>query len=143
MCHGMRSSCRSVRAQVPGTLPLVRLGLIQHGGLPFAGMDYLHTSGLIHGDLKPANVLLRSTGTDARGFTCKVFVPSPPKVTNKQDPAILQKQTQTHDACAEQGTMQASRYAEPCCARCMLEVFSWHQQGPLLRTAKIGMSWQT
>lgn len=27
---------------------------------------------MIHGDLKSANVLLKSTGTDARGFTCKV-----------------------------------------------------------------------
>jgi len=26
----------------------------------------------LHGDLKSANVLLKSTGTDARGFTCKV-----------------------------------------------------------------------
>ncbi len=37
-----------------------------------AGVEYLHDSGLIHGDLKSANVLLKSTGTDARGFVCKV-----------------------------------------------------------------------
>ena len=32
---------------------------------------YLHDLGIVHGDLKPANVLLKSTNTDARGFTAK------------------------------------------------------------------------
>jgi serine/threonine protein kinase len=35
-------------------------------------MEYLHDAGLIHGDLKSANVLLKSTGADQRGFVCKV-----------------------------------------------------------------------
>ena len=35
-------------------------------------MDYLHTVGVVHGDLKGANVLLKSTATDPRGFMCKL-----------------------------------------------------------------------
>ena len=37
-----------------------------------AGMEYLHMVGVLHGDLKGANVLLKSTATDARGFMCKL-----------------------------------------------------------------------
>jgi len=35
-------------------------------------MNYLHTLGITHGDLKADNVLLKSNNTDRRGFFCKV-----------------------------------------------------------------------
>ncbi|DBA92394.1 TPA: hypothetical protein ACH3X1_015765 [Trebouxia sp. C0004] len=37
-----------------------------------AGMDYLHSLRVLHGDLKGANVLLKSTATDSRGFKSKL-----------------------------------------------------------------------
>lgn len=33
---------------------------------------YLHKMGVVHCDMKPANVLLKSSSTDTRGFTAKV-----------------------------------------------------------------------
>jgi len=35
-------------------------------------MDFIHNFGIIHGDLKPANVLLKTHRIDRRGYIAKV-----------------------------------------------------------------------
>jgi serine/threonine protein kinase len=37
-----------------------------------AGMEYIHAQGIVHGDMKPANILLKTHRADRRGYIAKV-----------------------------------------------------------------------
>ncbi|KXZ50267.1 hypothetical protein GPECTOR_17g906 [Gonium pectorale] len=51
---------------------LARRALLRTAAELARGLQHLHCMGVVHGDLKPANVLLLSSKDDRRGFTVKV-----------------------------------------------------------------------
>jgi serine/threonine protein kinase len=53
-----------------------------------SGLDYLHSIGVVHGDLKTANVLLKGNTRDAQGVTCKI--------TDFGLSKVLDNENQTH-----------------------------------------------
>ncbi|GFH11341.1 protein kinase domain-containing protein, partial [Haematococcus lacustris] len=40
--------------------------------LPLQGLGHLHSCNVVHGDIKPANVLLSASPSDARGYTAQL-----------------------------------------------------------------------
>lgn len=84
-CHAQVQACHLACVLLAGGPSLCKPGKMMIALI--AGVDYLHTADMIHGDLKSANVLLKSTGTDARGFTCKVSLPvySAPSTAGMED----------------------------------------------------------
>ncbi|GIL81133.1 hypothetical protein Vretimale_12747 [Volvox reticuliferus] len=53
-------------------LRLARRTLLRTAGEIARGLIHLHDGGIVHGDLKPANILLNSSKEDRRGFSAKL-----------------------------------------------------------------------
>lgn len=51
--------------------------------------QYLHASNILHGDLKPQNVLLRSARSDRRGFVCKLCDFGLSRLLSEQQTSLL------------------------------------------------------
>lgn len=53
-------------------MPALQIGIYKALLDTASGLDYLHSIGVVHGDLKAANVLLKGSTRDVRGFACKI-----------------------------------------------------------------------
>jgi serine/threonine protein kinase len=61
-----------VRKHFDALLSCVQIGIYKALLDIASGLDYLHAMGVVHGDLKTANVLLKGSTRDVRGFVCKL-----------------------------------------------------------------------
>ena len=61
-----------IRCSCSGSVLVLQIGIYKALLDTASGLDYLHEMGVVHGDLKAANVLLKGSTRDARGFVCKL-----------------------------------------------------------------------